>query len=492
MQNAFISYSHKDREFKKELVQQLRVAGLEVFEDEDIRTGDDWFVEIKDSMDSADVAVLLISVDFLSSKFIRNREVPYLLRLREKRGLRLFPILWSSCAWERVEWLSRLQIFKPEDVALDTLSHPRRRSELKRCVSEIASILETEAQQSTLIRRASAPGFLEATKLFGARNREEMVLAYREASKEGFCRSAESFLSFELALYRREFRLSFGNEYYNIWNHSVAKITREYGDSQFSDRPVVQLFPYRVPDFIDWKDAVEEWAAVKCVLHSVLCAGKGVLVRIGELPAELRNVGEYAVIRRGMLAETRGIHRDLFATRCVLGDVQEVKDRFDLLNTVVAEVVTSPDTRPHSVFLLCYTSDVFRQGTQLKGTHAKDVHTFLWELQGGFCARCNPLVHVDFAQSELARIVPINDSGNLSLLNLEVICKHHQRDNVPFPEYRRTLVEDIGLPVRIVDQIGSAFSPTLYTDRFPFVVTYDPKLAGPSPRDLSRCQQVSR
>ncbi|HEX9970665.1 MAG TPA: toll/interleukin-1 receptor domain-containing protein, partial [bacterium] len=61
----FISYSHKDEEWKDKLVTQLGVLQqqdyLDIWVDTRIEGGDDWFQAIKEAIDATSIAVLLIS-----------------------------------------------------------------------------------------------------------------------------------------------------------------------------------------------------------------------------------------------------------------------------------------------------------------------------------------------------------------------------------------------------------------------------------------------
>ena len=111
---VFISYSHKDREWKDKLVSHLNVLGyegrLESWDDQQIETGDDWRQQIDDAIDRASVAVLMISDAFLTSKFILEEEVPLFLERLQQKRLAIFPILIRDCAWDEVDWLRRLQV----------------------------------------------------------------------------------------------------------------------------------------------------------------------------------------------------------------------------------------------------------------------------------------------------------------------------------------------------------------------------------------------
>ncbi len=99
---VFISYSHKDQDWKDRVV-TLRVLQmqdmLDVWDDRRIEAGDEWRTEIENAINAASVAVLLVSTNFLTSQFILGEQVPRLLERREKEGVRIFPIIVKPCAW---------------------------------------------------------------------------------------------------------------------------------------------------------------------------------------------------------------------------------------------------------------------------------------------------------------------------------------------------------------------------------------------------------
>lgn len=115
---VFISYCHKDEEWKNRMVSHLGVIQseehIEIWDDRRIEAGFDWYPEIQKAIDTSSIAILLISADFLTSNFIRSEEVPRLLERREKEGLRIFPVIVKPCAWQHVQWLVRMLV-RPKD-----------------------------------------------------------------------------------------------------------------------------------------------------------------------------------------------------------------------------------------------------------------------------------------------------------------------------------------------------------------------------------------
>lgn len=115
---VFISYSHKDELWKDRLVSHLRVleyeGALDVWDDRRIHAGDDWHREIETALDNATVAILIISKDFLTSPFIRERELTKILEGRKEGRLRVIPLIAEPCAWQQVGVLQGIQA-RPRD-----------------------------------------------------------------------------------------------------------------------------------------------------------------------------------------------------------------------------------------------------------------------------------------------------------------------------------------------------------------------------------------
>ena len=111
---VFISYSHADDEYLQRLrkhLGQLERRNIKVWTDKDIQPGDDWHHEIKKALETTKVAVLLVSTDFLDSKFITDDELPPLLDAARAEGVRILPVLVKPCAFGDIELvpLSRYQ-----------------------------------------------------------------------------------------------------------------------------------------------------------------------------------------------------------------------------------------------------------------------------------------------------------------------------------------------------------------------------------------------
>ncbi|MBC7930147.1 MAG: TIR domain-containing protein [Rubrivivax sp.] len=114
----FISYSHKDEDWKDKFLPQLRAleraGSIAVWDDRKIDGGETWYPEIKAAMEQAAVSICLISSDYLASRFCAEEEVPYLLQRRGDDGMILIPVLLRPCIWKAFKWLKEIQML-PRD-----------------------------------------------------------------------------------------------------------------------------------------------------------------------------------------------------------------------------------------------------------------------------------------------------------------------------------------------------------------------------------------
>ncbi len=114
MTRIFISYSHQDEAWKNKLVKHLKVletagVAIDLWDDRRIQAGDSWRDEIANAIAGCDMALLLVSVEFLTSSFILGDEVPPLLQRRAEKGVRLIPIIISDCVRESHTWLANTE-----------------------------------------------------------------------------------------------------------------------------------------------------------------------------------------------------------------------------------------------------------------------------------------------------------------------------------------------------------------------------------------------
>lgn len=115
--SVFVSYSRKDKKWLDLLLVHLKFLeqrySFSIWVDEDIKPGSDWKAEISNAMESAKVAILLVSAHYLSSDFINTEELPSLLAAAKEEGAAILPLIVSHCMFVETEALSKFQSVNP-------------------------------------------------------------------------------------------------------------------------------------------------------------------------------------------------------------------------------------------------------------------------------------------------------------------------------------------------------------------------------------------
>jgi hypothetical protein len=147
MPGVVISYSHQDEVWMRRLLTHLKpfevMRMLWVFSDASISAGIAFSREILKAIDNAQVVVLLVSADFLSSDFIREVELPRILERYRAGKLQIFPILVHDAAWDWIPWLRELQMRPWNATPLAARNHTGREKELANVVREILAMTVT-------------------------------------------------------------------------------------------------------------------------------------------------------------------------------------------------------------------------------------------------------------------------------------------------------------------------------------------------------------
>lgn len=144
---AFISYSHKDREYLDRLLVHLKPLEkkglIDVWQDTKIKTGDKWRDEIEKALEGANIAILLVSADFMASDFIVDNELPPLLSRAEVKGTKIVPVILSHCRFSRESNLSRFQAANIPSEPLSAMKESEREAIYDKVAIDIESALKT-------------------------------------------------------------------------------------------------------------------------------------------------------------------------------------------------------------------------------------------------------------------------------------------------------------------------------------------------------------
>ncbi len=93
----FISYAHEDRAWCERIRKYLKPAedagSIRIWVDGRIDPGQTWEAEIEDNLARSAIALLLVTPNFLASRYIKDKELPWLLTRRAHDKLEIVPVL---------------------------------------------------------------------------------------------------------------------------------------------------------------------------------------------------------------------------------------------------------------------------------------------------------------------------------------------------------------------------------------------------------------
>lgn len=147
-EKVFISYSHEDRSYLDRLKVHLkgaeRIAEIDIWDDNKIKSGDLWRKEIEDALQSASSAILLVSADFIASDFIANNELPPLLQKAKEKGARIIPVIVKPCLFTSHPELSVFQAINDPSRTLIEVSEGEREGVFNRVATTVLERIRSQ------------------------------------------------------------------------------------------------------------------------------------------------------------------------------------------------------------------------------------------------------------------------------------------------------------------------------------------------------------
>lgn len=149
----FISYSHEDRVFLDELSTFLHPLrhriDVKIWDDTMIKAGQLWRNEIEQVLGKAIAGVLMVSPPFLASDFIRNVELPALLKRAQNQKCKILIIIVSTSLFTEYDFSAYHTVNDP-DSPLDQSERQYRGKvwlELATRIKEISNMNENKSSE---------------------------------------------------------------------------------------------------------------------------------------------------------------------------------------------------------------------------------------------------------------------------------------------------------------------------------------------------------
>ena len=161
---VFCSYAHTDEgllgELAKHLIALERAGLITEWSDRQIPPGAEWPEEIRTALERAGIILLLLSADFIASKYCYEIEMPYALQRHRDGQAVVVPILLRSVVWQDTP-LAHLQMLPTG--ALPVASWPRPDDAFTEIAASLRALIYNK-RLAVIAPEPSAPGITELAK----------------------------------------------------------------------------------------------------------------------------------------------------------------------------------------------------------------------------------------------------------------------------------------------------------------------------------------
>jgi hypothetical protein len=123
--SVFLSYSHVGEALKVELLKHIeplrRLHRIDTWHDRKIKPGDEWERSIADSLATADIILLLVSIDFINSKYCYDVELETAMERNARGEAVVVPVILRQCLWHHTPF-AKLQALPKDGKAVSAWS----------------------------------------------------------------------------------------------------------------------------------------------------------------------------------------------------------------------------------------------------------------------------------------------------------------------------------------------------------------------------------
>jgi len=188
--NLFISYSHQESEpYITDLLKYLNeqnCSNINIWYDEKISPGSDWDDAIKNSLNSADIVLLMVSQSFLNSRYIKEKELSIAMKRHVSNQCRLIPIFTRKCFLDNYPEIKSLQGLPRNMNFISDMGEEKWRhyTEIVQHLNEIAFEIQTQRNISNSLFEDDATKAGDAKTIEGLMKNNQIFLSI-PSSEEG-------------------------------------------------------------------------------------------------------------------------------------------------------------------------------------------------------------------------------------------------------------------------------------------------------------------
>lgn len=194
MARLFFSYSHRDEKLRDRLevhLAALRREGLiDVWHDRRIPAGDDFADRIDENLERADIILLLVSADFIASRYCYEIEMTRAMERHAAGEARVIPVILDFCEWHGTPF-GRLQAV-PRD-GRPVAAWGNLNEAFLNTVTAIRAVLPKQQQPEAAPARRAAPA-PAAPQGFPRSGNLRVRRSFTDADRSRFLQEAFDFI----------------------------------------------------------------------------------------------------------------------------------------------------------------------------------------------------------------------------------------------------------------------------------------------------------
>ncbi|MEA5567408.1 toll/interleukin-1 receptor domain-containing protein [Anabaena sp. UHCC 0399] len=180
----FISYSHNDEPLKNELIKHLsilkRQGVISIWQDREISPGIEWDKQIKDNLQTADIILLLVSSDFISSEYCNGVEVKTAIERHNAGDARVIPVILRNVFWQ-LDHFAKLQALPTNATPVKSWTNQDDAfTDIAQGIRDVAKELITKRQQEQKLadKEAALAQYRQKVAEFAADGEISQIEAY--------------------------------------------------------------------------------------------------------------------------------------------------------------------------------------------------------------------------------------------------------------------------------------------------------------------------